>query len=138
MALVEFKKDPSDRDLKYFGLLFALFCFVVAVIFAYRFGAMRLAENIFGFGLVVALVFYLFPITKKWIFRAWMYLTYPIGFTISLIMMVIIYFGLFTPIGFVMRLWGRDSLARRIDKECSTYWTEMRPADKLTSYFRQF
>ena len=46
------------------------------------------------------------------IYVGWMVLAFPIGWTISQIMLLAMFFGLFTPIGLVFRLLGRDPLHR--------------------------
>ena len=47
----------------------------------------------------------LLPINKLW-----MYFGYLIGKIISPVVLAIIFFGLFTPYGLVMRMFGRDEL----------------------------
>ena len=39
-----------------------------------------------------------------------MVLAFPIGWTVSQVMLALMFFGLFTPIGLVFRLIGRDPL----------------------------
>ena len=41
-----------------------------------------------------------------------MVLAFPIGWTVSQVMLAMMFFGLFTPIGLVFRLIGRDPLHR--------------------------
>ena len=42
-----------------------------------------------------------------------MVLAFPIGWTVSLVLLGLVYYGLFTPIGLVFRLVGRDALQLR-------------------------
>lgn len=44
------------------------------------------------------------------IYVAWMVAAFPIGWTISLVVMAAMFYGLFTPIGLFFRLIGRDSM----------------------------
>ena len=46
------------------------------------------------------------------IYVGWMVLAFPIGWTVSQVMLAVMFFGLFTPIGLVFRLIGRDPLQR--------------------------
>ena len=46
------------------------------------------------------------------IYVGWMILAFPIGWTISQVILVVMFFGLFTPIGLIFRLLGRDPLHR--------------------------
>ncbi|MDX2038559.1 MAG: SxtJ family membrane protein [Isosphaeraceae bacterium] len=49
------------------------------------------------------------------IFVGWSMLAFPIGFVVSQIILAAIFFGLFVPLGFAMRLSGRDPLALAAD-----------------------
>ena len=67
-----------------------------------------------------------------------MCVSFPIGFVVSSVLLVAIYFLVFTPIGLVFRLIGRDTMGRRLDPARTTYWHE-RPAPRpLTSYFKLY
>src|SRR5262249_42933686 len=46
------------------------------------------------------------------VYVAWMVLAFPIGWTVSQVVLAILFYGLFTPIGLVFRLIGRDPLQR--------------------------
>src|SRR5262245_52931839 len=46
------------------------------------------------------------------IYVGWMILAFPIGWTVSQVMLALMFFGLFTPIGLLFRLLGRDPLHR--------------------------
>ncbi len=48
----------------------------------------------------------------RWVYIGWMILAFPIGWTVSQVMLAVMFFGLFTPIGLVFRLIGRDPLHR--------------------------
>jgi Saxitoxin biosynthesis operon protein SxtJ len=72
------------------------------------------------------------------IYVGWMVLAFPIGWTISQLMLGLMFFGLFTPIGLVFRLIGRDPLQRARRDGVESYWTpKPAPAD-LRRYFKQF
>ena len=52
------------------------------------------------------------PEWVRLIYVGWMVLAFPIGWTVSQVMLLLMFFGLFTPIGLVFRLIGRDPLHR--------------------------
>jgi hypothetical protein len=61
-----------------------------------------------------------------------------IGRIVSPLVLGIIFFGIFTPISLITRLFGRDELDRQI-KEKETYWkTRNVGVDSLSSFERQF
>ncbi len=72
------------------------------------------------------------------IFVGWMVLAFPIGWTVSLLVLALIFYGLFTPMALVFRLMGRDALDRLREPDRPSYWQpKPAPAD-LRRYFRQF
>ena len=72
------------------------------------------------------------------IYVGWMVLAFPIGWTISQVMLALMFFGLFAPIGLVFRLLGRDPLHRTRRPGVESYWTPKPAPAGPKSYFRQF
>lgn len=62
----------------------------------------------------------------------------PIGYVLSHVIMAIIYFLIFTPVGLVMRLFGRDPMCRRFEPGATTYWVKREVIADAKRYFRQF
>ena len=72
------------------------------------------------------------------IYVGWMIAAFPIGWTVSQVTLLILYFGLFAPIGLVFRLMGRDALERRRRPGIESYWTPKPAPANVRSYFKQF
>lgn len=72
------------------------------------------------------------------LYRGWMFAALPIGWTISHILLGMVYFLVFTPIGLVMRLLGKDPMERRFEPSAPTYWIKRPPPAEASRYFRQF
>ena len=68
----------------------------------------------------------------------WMLAAVPIGWTISHLVLGIVFFAVVTPIGLLMRLLGRDPMDRRFDPNAKTYWAQRLPVGATDRYFRQF
>ena len=67
-----------------------------------------------------------------------MVLAFPIGWTVSQVILLAMFYGLFVPIGLVFRLIGRDPLQRARSSNLESYWSpKSAPAD-LRRYFKQF
>ena len=45
-----------------------------------------------------------------------------LGSIVSPIVMGVIYFGVITPIGLIMKIFGKDVLNLKLDKNKTTYW----------------
>jgi Saxitoxin biosynthesis operon protein SxtJ len=130
--------DPPRKVLRQFGGL----CLLI-------FGGLALWE-IFGrsrpgFGGVLAvLALSIGPIGLfrpqwiRYIYVGWMILAFPIGWTVSQIILLVMFFGLFTPIGLIFRLLGRDTLQRARQPELASYWKPKPRSTDLRRYFKQF
>ena len=80
-------------------------------------------------------------IRPEWIrliYVGWMILAFPIGWTVSQIILLLMFFGLFTPIGLTFRLVGRDTLQRARRPELESYWKPKPVSTDLRRYFKQF
>jgi hypothetical protein len=64
-------------------------------------------------------------------------LALPVGFVISQLLVVVMFYGIFLPVGAVFRLTGRDALERRFDREATSYWRAKAQPLSIESYFRQ-
>ena len=75
----------------------------------------------------------------RWVFLGMSYLAFPIDFVVSHVVLAVVYSLVLTPIGFLKRLFGYDSMKRGFDPEATSYWSE-RPASAVEEkgYFRQF
>jgi hypothetical protein len=69
--------------------------------------------------------------------HAWMKLGDLLGRIVSPIVMAVIYFAIFTPAAFAMRLAGRDALSLRLDKALPTYWVRRDPPGPADDSFKE-
>ena len=138
MALLEINRNPSRRDLAWFGAVLLLFFTVIGAI-AGRSLASDVARNVlWGAGAGLALVYYAVPALRRPMFVGWMYAAYPLGFIVSHLLLGLVYFGVVTPIGLLMRAVGHDPMARRFDRTAPTYWIAREQVHDVRRYFRQF
>jgi hypothetical protein len=61
----------------------------------------------------------------------------PIGIVIGEVAMLLVYFGVFLPIGLLFRLKGRDALERNIDRSAKSYFRPKRQPADPAHYYRQ-
>jgi len=64
-------------------------------------------------------------------------ITYPIGLVVSTIALMVLFYGVFTPIGWVMRLMGRDPLRLRARAQGSN-WVPYQEDHSAERAFRQY
>lgn len=117
-------KLPSNR---HFGIVFFIVFFVIAL------WPVLNGENLRIWSISISLVFLFFGIINSKILTPlniiWMKFGILLGSIVSPIVMGIVFFGVITPIGFLMRLFKKDLLNLNINDEKS-YWIEK---DKIKS-----
>lgn len=138
MAIIEINKKPSRRELNWFGALFATFFGVFGGLIWWKFDAPQVAVVIWVVAGAITVIYYAVPPLRILLYLGWMYAAFPIGWTVSQLVLVIVYYLVVTPTGLLMRLRGHDPLRRHFDKEAQSYWVEHRPGGEPTRYFRQF
>ena len=138
MALIEFDKNPSPTILRWFGLIQAAAIAVIGGVVWWRFQAPTVAYGIWGVAAAFLLAYYAIPPLRRTLYLGAMYVTFPLGYVLSHLVLGFIYFVVFTGIGLALRICGYDPLQRRLDREAKTYWITRRDARPAESYFRQF
>jgi len=138
MALIDINQDPTSRELKVFGFLFAVFFAVVGGLVWWQSGSRTAGLVVWGAAALVLLVFMLAAQARRPIYLAWSYALYPIGYALTLVLMGAVFYLVITPTGLLMRLFGRDPLSRKFQPEASSYWIRRREDASLDRYFRQY
>ena len=62
---------------------------------------------------------------------------FPIGWTVSQFMLLVLFYVVFTPVALVFRLMRRDALGLR-RRDAASYWAVKPGAARAEDYFRQF
>ena len=70
------------------------------------------------------------------IFTGWMMAAFPIGWTVSRLVLATVFFVVMTPIALVFRAFGRDTLRLRRAR-AATHWVPRAQAGGAEEYFRQ-
>lgn len=137
--MIELNLRPSNRELRWFaGLWFPVFWAIVGGLVWYRADAPGVAVAMWLAAAAVAAVGLIWPSAVRPIYVGWLIAAYPIGWTVSNLLLLGIYWLVLAPIGLVMRLAGRDPLTRRFDRQAKTYWSTRRPTDDKERYLRQY
>jgi hypothetical protein len=139
MALLPFNANPTRRELRQFASLWLpLSCVAVAAVL-WKAGFSNATSGVVAAtGAALGIVGWLRPDLFRPIFVAWLAAAYPIGWVVSHVVLAILYFGVLTPIGLTLRLFGRDPMTRRWDRDATTYWTPHRGSTDDSAYFRQY
>jgi hypothetical protein len=113
---------PSNRS---FGWLFA--------------GVFTLSAFAHPWTIALAAIFAAITLTKdEWLTplnRAWMKFAELLHAVVSPAMMAIMFFGVFTPMGWVMRRFDWDAMRRAWDPAAKSYWIKRDPAGPADDSF---
>ncbi|MCK4463958.1 MAG: hypothetical protein KAU58_06570 [Candidatus Omnitrophica bacterium] len=127
----------GKNQLREFGLTIGIILGILGAIALWRGKPICLhllvAAGIFiGFGLG-------FPKVLKPIHKIWMSFSIIIGFFVSRLILSALFYAVLTPIGLVMRIFGKDILDQRIDKNKHSYWQDVEVGIKSRkSYENQY
>jgi len=135
MTLIDLAEPPRPAMLRWFGLSLCGLILVVAAILGWQSNSS--AKWIAIFAVVFLLIYYLIPASQYSIVRVWQRITYPITWVVGIALLSIIFYGVLTPLGLLMRLAGYDSLQLR-SKPCESLWTDRVDTPAKTRYFRQY
>jgi hypothetical protein len=89
-------------------------------------------------GLVLGPIGLVRPQALRLIFVGWMYVAFPIGWVVSHVVLGALFYGLFTPVGLIFRLMGRDPLTLRRPQAAASYWAPKPRVTDKRRYFSQF
>ncbi len=135
VKLVEMNWSPSARQLRQFGCL-CLFVFpLLGWIWS---GNPQTIIWLLGVGTGLAVTGFLMPKALKPVFVGLMLIALPIGMVVTECLLLLIYFGLFLPIGLCFKIAKRDALQRFFEKSKKSYWEEKKIPKRATSYYRQW
>ena len=123
-------KLPTNRN---FGIVFFIVFFLIAVYPIIN------NENIRIWSLIIALIFFILGIINSNLLtplnKVWFKFGLLLGKIISPLIMGIIFFLVVTPIGLIMRLFKKDLLNLKYNKN-STYWVEKKePKSTMKNQF---
>jgi len=72
-------------------------------------------------GILLILFGVAYPRALTYVYRAWMKIGHVLGWINTRIILGVIFFGLFTPMGLVKRMFGKDSMRRAFIQGTDTY-----------------
>ena len=138
MLKEEIKNIKEEKtDLRKFGVTVGI---VILLISAALYLLDKNSFIYFGIiGILLLLFGIILPNLLKPLNKLWMTLAIILGWFMSRVILFILYYVIITPIGFLLKLIGKDFLNRKIDKTSQSYW-EIREK-KITEqidYERQF
>jgi hypothetical protein len=78
------------------------------------------------------------PPAIRWLFVGWMTLAFPIGWAVSQLALLVLFYGMLTPMGLFFRMRGRDMLGRKPAPSRQSFWIPKTTPSDVRSYLRQY
>jgi len=136
MTWKEIPRNPSSRTLRQFAAAWLVFIGILAAQ-QYRHHHQTAGIIFCALAIVGGIAGLIKPSALRWIFVGWMMLAFPIGWAVSQIMLLVMYYAILTPVALLFRVGGRDLLLRKPQRNRSTYWLPKQTPRDVRSYFRQ-
>ena len=137
MQWADVTRRPPDKILRQFAAIWLVF-FAGLGVWRILQQQAELGGALVAVGLVVGTLGIARPAVVRWIYTGWMVAAFPLGWTISQIMLAGLFYGMFTPVAAFFRLIKRDALQLRPRDNIESYWMAKSQGPDVQDYFRQF
>lgn len=135
--MVEIDWQPERGELRRYAWLWCpLFCGIAGALLYARFDSFGAACAVWGSGAAVATLGLFWLPGVRLLYIGHRLLVWPIAQAVTWVLLAAVYFLLIMPLGLAMRLFGYDPLARRLEPERGSYWTERPAPPPAKDYFR--
>ncbi|BDA77160.1 hypothetical protein LPTSP3_g00900 [Leptospira kobayashii] len=129
------KIEPTSSDLRKFAYIVGG---VLALVFGLAIPYLNRGswnQYLVGIGLVLIFLGTVLPKILYWPYRLWMLIGEVLGWINTRIILSVIFFLLFTPIGLIKRLFGTDALKRKLDADATSY--RIIPPERTTDHMER-
>ena len=129
-------QEVSTKILRQFGLMIGgIFLLIGLWPFVWRQEAVRIWAVVPGS--LLAVTGLVVPGLLKQVYQGWMVVGHVLGWVNTRIILGVLFYGIVTPMGLVMKLTGRDPMRRGFEPEAQTYRVirQPRPASHMKNMF---
>ena len=114
------------REVRKFGMTFSVLLLALASFLYYKENELWMLFLV-GSGFFLLISLFVYGILKP-IYVGWMTFAYALGWLNSRIILGLVFYLIFTPIGLLLRVLRKDLLGLRFDKRAVTYWVKRSPS----------
>jgi len=135
--MIAIQWNPSTKQLRQFaGIWFPAFCGLVGWSIGNKTGHWSEVEIGWALAGLLSVGSLVLPVLIRPIFVGLILLTFPIGWVVSHLLLGLIFYGVVTPIGLILRISGHDPLQLKKPIGNSVWKTPVGKTD-VTRYLRQ-
>lgn len=128
----------SPRSLQLLGFLLPVGMGVIGRSPEYGAAPLTVATIVWFAGGLASVMIWATPSFARTVYIGWMRAAEPIGWTLTNVLLAIVFYLVVTPIGLVMWILGRDPMKRHLDPSAKTYWIKHHSPTNPDRYFQQF
>ncbi len=134
---------PTEKKLREFGWIGIVGFSILALVIGWKTGAFEernwlVPGLLFGLAAYCGLFAAVMPKLLKPVYLAMSCISIVVGTVISLVIMIVLFIGIFTPLALFFRLKGRDELKLKPAPESASFWEEPSRAASSADYYRPF
>ncbi len=124
------KLDQSKKSLKKFGLLVGTVFVIIGLWTIFKHSSSILKYVLCSTGGLLVLSGILYPNLLKPFHKVWMGFAFTVGWLVSRILLILLFILVTLPIGMITRLFGKDLINHKIEKDQTSYWIPKKNRDK--------
>lgn len=118
---MEIASKPTKKKLRLFGIFAGLFLGVLLGLLLPWLKDYSLPQWPWIIGAILWILAFLAPATLKPVYDIWMRIGFVLGWINTQTILCIVFYGLVTPMGLLMRLVTKDPMERKFDVSMQTY-----------------
>jgi hypothetical protein len=128
----------SKQELRKFGFTVGIVLIVLGGLFWWR--GKEFYVYILAAGGLLLFFGWVWPVVLKPIQKVWMTLAIVLGWFMTRVILSVLFYLVFVPIGRIARLFGKDFLNLTLDSSAESYWIvkDMQQEKSKEAYERQF
>jgi hypothetical protein len=135
MRFSDIPRNPDSRTLRQFAFIWIIFFGAIGGLQLYKGGTW--GWPIIALALGAGVPGLIWPKVLKPIFVTWMILAFPIGWLVSHVILGVVFYALFTPMGLALRLKGHNSLLLK-KPDADSFWVRRHQQRDPARYLKQF
>ena len=124
--------NQERKNLLVFGYGLPVILTVIGLLNMRKHGLSWFNETLFALAVVVLSITVFNQPLLKIIYTKWMKVAHFIGQIMTTVLLAVVFYLIFTPVGLVLRLMRKDYMDRKLQPEAKSYWhlREKKPFDK--------
>ena len=114
-------KEITKKDLRQFGVGLGVILVILGTIHFFKHND-KTSYVLWGISIFPLISGIFIPNIIRPVYKVFLKVAHAIGWFNTRVILIVLYYLLLTPIGLIMKLFGKDLLNIRIDKKQKSYW----------------